>query len=64
MPDTQRMGTTGYDLSFTKKAEDPSLAPPTPPRKVQVFTDQEVMELKQMMREVLEEYGLKPTEQL
>ena len=33
-----------------------------PPRKVQVFTDQETMELKQMMREVLEEYGLKPTE--
>jgi hypothetical protein len=58
------MGTTGYDLSFTKKALDPSLAPPMPPRKVQVFTDQEVMELKQIMREVLEEYGLSPTGQI
>ncbi len=64
MPNTQGIGATGHGLSFTKKAEDPSLAPPMPPRKVQVFTDQETMELKQMMREVLEEYGLKPTEQL
>ena len=64
MPNTQGMGTTGSGLSFTKKAEDPNLAPPMPPRKVQVFTDQEVMELKQIMREVLEEYGLRPTGEL
>ena len=64
MPNTQGMGANGSGLSFTAPAKDHSQTPPLPPRKIQVFTDQEVKELKQIMREVLEEYGLKPTDQL
>ena len=63
MPNTQGMGESGKGLSFAKPASEVSIPAPLQ-SKLSVFTDLEKQELKQMMREVLEEYGLKPIDQL
>ena len=63
MPNTQGMGEAGKGLFFAKPASEVSKPIPLQ-TKLSVFTELETKELKQMMREVLEEYGLKPIDQL
>jgi len=60
MPNTQGMTTGGSGLSFTGTSSNAPFVPSVR----SVFTELEQEELKQMMREVLEEYGLKPIDQL